>query len=246
MPHQKRIYELRQNFCMKYDNILCGGIRTMGSIVSYARLAGKKKAPKRDEIMYGKLIDRLQKNPATEYTIAEAENLADEVLKETGRDNLIGPIPVIKIAQEFGFVTYHEGDMAPDVSGNIYIGGTTKKVYGRDNVITVGDNEELYHQRFIVAHELAHYLMDYLGNELYKDPNRLFSRAYTANNHDSQEERRADRFAAELLMPAKNFYRQYMRAMETSEGNRKYAVAYLSKYFETKKSSVRRRIQELA
>ena len=218
----------------------------MGYVISYTRSASKRQIRKKEDIMYSELVNELLRKPANNYTINMAEELADRVLKKGGYDDLIGSTPIVKIAQDFGFTTYHEGDMPADVSGNIYIGGTTNKVYGKEKVIVVGDNEEFYHQRFIVAHELAHYLMDYIGSNYSQNTNRLFSRAYTIKDHNSPEEVRADRFAAELLMPAKSFYKQYMKAMETSEGNRRYAVAYLSRYFETKKSSIKRRIQELA
>lgn len=217
----------------------------MGSIVSYARLAGKKKAPKRDEIMYGKLVDRLRENPATKYTIAEAENLADEVLKIGGYDDQNHSMPVIDIAKDFGFTTFRIKHMPTNSSGNIFVGGTTKDIYGTDRVIIIDNDEEFYHQRFIIAHELGHYLMDYVGNPVYSDIRKVFTCNYPKTNHVSENEQRSDRFAAELLMPAKAFYREYIRGMNVFYGDMKYIVEYLSSHFETKKSSIKRRIQEL-
>lgn len=46
-------------------------------------------------------------------------------------------------------------------------------------------------------------------------------------------------------MPAKEFARQYIKAMEVSDYNKRYAVAYLSNFFRTKRSSIERRIEEV-
>lgn len=105
--------------------------------------------------------------PAKNYVVREAESLADEVLEIYGHVGKSAPTPIIKIAHDFGFETYKAKDIPEDISGNIFIGGITKAHYGADKVIIVGESEPLQHQRFIVAHELAHYLMDYIGNENY-------------------------------------------------------------------------------
>ena len=216
----------------------------MGKIISYAYFNRRNKGTKeRGEIMYRELVDKLQNNPANMYSINDAEKLAEQVLEIGGYE--AGATPIIEIAKKFGFSTFSEKNMPEEISGNIFVGGTTKEVYGTDKVIVVGDQEEYAHQRFIIAHELAHYLLDYVGSEDSYNSGILFSRTYPKHNHDSSEELRADRFAAELLMPTKLFYRQYLRAMEASDYNIRYTIAYLSNYFKTKKSSIERRIQEV-
>ena len=195
--------------------------------------------------MYEGLVAHLQENPANQYTVKEAEKLADRVLEEGGYGDISGPTPIVAIAGAFGISTFKEANMPEDISGNIYVGGTTRDIYNTDRVIVVGDREEYFHQRFIVAHELAHYLMDYVGSPESSDRRLLFSRTYPRKGHDSDVEIRADRFAAELLMPAKQFIRQYLKAMENSGYHMRYTVIYLSNYFETKKSSVERRMKEV-
>ena len=219
----------------------------MGNIISfnlcYAKWRGK--AQERGNFMYEELVSNLQANPANRYTIKQAEKLASHVLEIGGYEDAVGPTPIVKIAEQFGFSTFTEANMPEDVSGNIFVGGTTEEIYNVDKVIVVGDKEEYFHQRFIIAHELAHYLMDYVGSDASYNGAILFSRAYPKINHNSEVEIRADRFAAELLMPAKQFVRQYLRAMEVSDYNKRYTVAYLSYYFETKRSSIERRIDEV-
>ena len=127
--------------------------------------------------MYEEMISRLEKTPANNYVVKEAENLADEVLKIYGHVGKSAPTPIIKIVQDFGFKACQASNMPKDISGNIFIGGNTKKSYGTDKVIIVGADEPLQHQRFIIAHELAHYLMDYIGTKEQEGDEFTFSRA---------------------------------------------------------------------
>ena len=68
--------------------------------------------------------------------------------------------------------------------------------------------------------------------------------AYLKDNHDKGEVR-ADRFAAEILMPANLFSAKYKRVSELSFHDMEYTLKYLSDYFQTKISCIKRRIDEL-
>lgn len=189
--------------------------------------------------------EELTKNIGEIYTIRKAEELARNILKKFGYDELIGATPIVKIARNLGFACLAVENMPENISGNIFIGGTTEQVYHSGMVIVVSSKENFGHQRFIIAHELAHYFIDYLGNKEFQNKNLLFSRTYPKENHDSYEEVRADRFAAELLMPSSSFLKQYVTAMEVSDYNIRYTISYLANFFQTKESSIKRRIDEL-
>lgn len=53
--------------------------------------------------------------------------------------------------------------------------------------------------------------------------------------NESSEEVLADRFAAELLMPARLFLQKYLNIMNYSKQDIDYTITYLSTYFEVKK-----------
>lgn len=205
---------------------------------------GDSNMKERRGIMYEQLIEELNAHPAHGYNIEDAEKLADKILELGGYKDTLGRTPIVKIVNNFGFSAFKEQNMPKNISGNIFIGGTTKEIYHNDKVIVVGADEEFYHQRFIIAHELAHYLMDYIGNEKYADSKKLFSMAYLKDNHDKGEVR-ADRFAAEILMPANLFSAKYKRVSELSFHDMEYTLKYLSDYFQTKISCIKRRIDEL-
>ena len=94
-----------------------------------------------DNMYFEALIENLTANPAKNYTIREAEKLAQRVLKDYGADNLNGATPIIKIANSFGFSCIQAQNIPEDISGNIFVGETTKKVYDSDKVIVVDYND---------------------------------------------------------------------------------------------------------
>lgn len=217
----------------------------MGKIIGFATCLNWRKTQMTDT-RYEQLLSRLTKHPASDYSISKAELLADEVLEAGGYSDIQGAVPVLRIVKGFGITPFSVTNLSAEFSGNIYVGGTTEDVYGTDKAIVVNDSEEPYHKRFIVAHEFAHYMLDYVGNKCYQDGMELFTKAYLKSGHDTEEnERRADRFAAELLMPAKTFLKYYANAILESNNLEEYILTFLSELFEVKQSSVRRRIEEL-
>lgn len=217
----------------------------MGSLITFPNKVKSIKLDSTIKENYQDLVSSLQSNPANNYTIKEAEELADTILSIDGYLDIQAPPQIVNIAQDFGFFVAKQPILKENESGNIYIGGTTKEVYNHDKVIIAEKREEYFHQRFIVAHELGHYLMDYLSNPEYtNNPGRLFSKPYFKQNHNSKEELRTDRFAVELLMPARLFSAMYIRAVERYY-NRCYTIAYLSSFFKVRKSRVERRILEI-
>lgn len=146
------------------------------------------------------------------------------------------------MTRDFGFSVFKEPITKSNISGNIYIGGTTANYYHSNRVIIVSDQIEYFHQRFIIAHELRHYLMNYLSNPKYIDnPKKLFSKPYYNNKQNDQQ---ADKFAMELLMPQHLFARQYIKAVERYY-DRCYTMSYLSSFFKVTKSLVKRHIKEI-
>ncbi len=178
-----------------------------------------------------------------EYSLVEIRKITNDILSMMS-NNYSGrcATPIVKIAKLFDFKTYKE---SLKESGDININGETKKKYGHDKVILVNREEELFHQRFVVAHELAHYLFDFLGNIKYEDKNILFADTYEKDKHETPQERRANTFAAEIMMPKELFMRQYNVARR-EDSNHMFIIMYLSKYFETSLDSIEKRIMEVS
>lgn len=188
------------------------------------------------------ILKKKNKN-GEEYSLSEIRNISNNILSMMS-NNYSGrcATPIVKIAKLFDFKTYRE---SLNESGDININGETKDKYGHDKVILVNRQEELFHQRFVIAHELAHYLFDFLGDDTYNDKNILFAERYIKDKPKTSREQRANTFAAEIMMPKDLFIQQYNVARR-EENNHMFIVMYLSRYFETSVESIEKRIKEVS
>ena len=207
----------------------------------------KKYNWRRDDTMkFEELIRELKtKNEnGYEYSLKEITQIANDILGEIDYYSGRGATPIVKIAKEFDFKTYKE-TLKNGKSGDIHINGETKKKYGHDKIILVNKKDELFHQRFVVAHELAHYLFEFLGNPEYSDSNIIFVDTYKKDQHETPQEKRANAFAAEIMMPRDLFIKQYYIARR-EDSNRMFILMYLSRFFETSIDSIEKRIVEVS
>ena len=84
--------------------------------------------------MYDKIITNLEKSPANNYTMEEAEILANMILKLGGYIDKNIVIPIINILSNLGFKIY-SSETPKTILGNIFVSGNTKKSYGSNNSI---------------------------------------------------------------------------------------------------------------
>ena len=129
----------------------------------------------------------------------------DKILEILKNQNLAYPINIIQVAAENGIKVF-TGTMNENTSGMILISPNPIDNYGTNKLILVNYNDCDARQRFSIAHELAHYFLHYKGTEYFA--NR------SINGVISKEEKEADIFAAELLMPynsVKNEFYNYTR-----------------------------------
>ncbi len=128
---------------------------------------------------------------------------------------LEAPVDVKKIASFLGFKVI-EYPFPDKLKGVVRI---------RENqsikVIGVNDKHPEYLQRYTIAHELGHYLNghEHLENEFIDDDTRYYDSHF-------QQEKDADRFAAELLMP-KNFLEEDLKiiGLDIEKLKEKYNVS---------------------
>lgn len=163
--------------------------------------------------------------------------------------------PILKIAESFGFTVFKVPDMPDKLSGRIKVYSQTQPIFKSDKVILINARDSWEHQRFVIAHELAHYLMQFIAEgRRKKDSVLLFTEDYQKNidsvdSRSDLKERCADSFAAELLMPRDKFIDQYCDLMLDDQlnpsQNRMLTVEGLSQQFKTRQSSIERRIKEV-
>ncbi len=125
----------------------------------------------------------------------DPRKLAQEVLEAQGVRT--APVPVEKIAKAMG-VQVRFSPLDEELSGMVFI---------KEGTPIIGVNS-LHHpnrQRFTIAHELGHVVMhrDLLTSEVHVDKQfRVLMRDATAASGTETIEIEANKFAAELLLPA--------------------------------------------
>ena len=214
---------------------------------------------KSDRTMPPKSIDDVTKMETSyktlwHYTSRKDAKVANDLLELVSLDydlNQTRCIDITGLCRKFGIEVYKNNNLPESISGRIYAYGTTADLYEGNSVVIINNgNESFEHRRFVSAHELGHFLFDCCGNAKYDSGDLLFDRSYKhpAKQHTSLEEKRADRFAAQLLMPSNQFRLQYVMAAQSEMGKllgREYVIDYLAKYFQVKASSIERRLFEL-
>lgn len=109
------------------------------------------------------------------------------------------PVNVVDIARAYGFSVY-QLSMDSNVSGLIIVDSENIQGFDTNKVIVINADHSFTRKRFTVAHELGHYF-------LRDKPQQCF--AHRDAGRVDNEERDANRFASELLMPEDDFRREY-------------------------------------
>lgn len=127
--------------------------------------------------------------------------LVEQFLDENGIDR--PPVPVERIAQSRGLLVRRQSVDDSDISGFLFRQGT-------DVIIGVNSAHPRVRQRFTIAHELGHFLLHAAGSDDIHVDRRFevkFRDDLSSQGIDS-DEREANHFAAELLMPQRFIERE--------------------------------------
>ena len=182
------------------------------------------------------VVKRLEKEGYKKYGL---QSIVNDILKVCGIYNQRCATPIIKIAQAFDIVTYRESFKEKGLDGILYVGGNTKKLYGENKVIVVGNEQTIYYQRYVVARQLGTYLLKFVSNK--EDINFFKDQFHTEEIFASS----ADKFATSILMPEKMFKHQLNVANKLRYDDDFWVITYMSMYFEVPNFLVEKRIKEL-
>lgn len=126
--------------------------------------------------------------------MSRTESVAQQLLS---RCNVVqAPVPVERIAQEVGAIVSYQPFDAEDISGLLY------RAAGASPIIGVNSANTKVRQRFTIAHELGHLCLHEGRDLIFERLVRVNFRDATSSTATNEEEIEANRFAAELLMPA--------------------------------------------
>lgn len=149
-------------------------------------------------------------------------------------------VDVIDVAKRLGFVVGN-AVLNEEDDGFIVVEEGRKEIMGikTDKLIGVNSNRSLEWKRFIIAHELGHYVLHFKEKNL----KGLYAHRDHKRGH-SELENEADFFAANLLMPRESFENKYKEIKQVYK-NDKEIVDILSKHFIVTIKMTERRIEEL-
>lgn len=168
------------------------------------------------------------------------ERKAEETLNHVNYADVADSIDVIEVAKKLGFVVGNAG-LSEDVDGFIIVDENKGNILGIDTnkLIGVNASKELAWKRFIIAHEIGHYILHY---DKEKDNGMYAHREHKKGKNEIENE--ADFFAANLLMPRKKFRNKY-NELKKKDLSTDEIILLLADKFTVTQPMTKRRFEEL-
>lgn len=173
------------------------------------------------------------------YDINNVHNAAELLLNEyKTKNNIEIPVPIVKIINDAGFSIFKQ-DLPIDMGGYIVISDDVEEKFGNDKIIVVNENEKTSRQRFSLAHEFGHYLLDPDARNVAE-----YYDAFERDDNKTVLEKMIDRFAAELLIPADEFKKRY-NAVKNDYSDTYDLFKELARYFDVPPIAIQKRFPEV-
>lgn len=171
--------------------------------------------------------------------IKDMPSRAQEVLDYFHINDLSSGVPIVEILIKMGFKNYQSNLEPNGLSAYIAVDPQLKSMYGSDKITCVHIKKSVGHKKFALAHELGHFLFDFNDNENIHYYNTYFPK----KDEDDPKEKRANAFAANLLMPKKQFMQkveEYQNMYHDDE-----IINALAQYFVVSPTAIVKRFDEL-
>lgn len=194
---------------------------------------GEKMEKKKD---YKKFLKNIRKKPKE---IEDMSDRAEDVLNFFEIDDFSSGVPIVRILTNLGFGIFQSNLEPSGLSAYIAVNPKFESVYGASKITCVNSNDNVGHKRFALAHELGHYIFDFDDNKILNYYNTYF----VDKEDDNLNEKRVNKFAANLLMP-ENIFRKVYDEYKTLQSKADIVNA-LSKYFVVSSTAILKRFCEL-
>ena len=176
------------------------------------------------------------KKKISEEKRKQIENQVQILMKDIGYCDNGKAVDIISVAKKLGF-TIINAKMNNGDDGFVIVRDGVNDILGikTNKLIGVNVDRTLPWKRFIIAHEIAHYLMT--------PEVALYAHRQNIKGKDDNENE-ADFFAANLLMPREKFTNRY-NELKKNEIENKILVSILAAEFVVTEIMIKRRIKEL-
>lgn len=191
---------------------------------------------KKGDNMCRELITKLRSG---DKSIEDMPKRAQDILGYFKINRQCTEIPIVDILNDIGFKIFQTELEPKGLSAYIAIDPQYEEMYDSNKITCVNLTDSIGHKRFALAHELAHYLFDFDEQHVLYYYNTYFSK----ENSDSPEEERANKFAANLLMPENIFREKYNECKGMP--SKADIVSTLGKTFMVSPTAILKRFKEL-
>lgn len=154
--------------------------------------------------------------------------------------DLNSPIDIVTFAGLLGFTVLQQ-DMPSDLCGFVMVNKNENiECFDTNKLIVVNDSHPANRKRFTIAHELGHYIFDYLDKGEASD---LYAHREDGNCN-TLDERKANYFAAAILMPESRIAKVYESYRKFGAGVNTF-IPKMASDFRVSPSSMAIRLSEL-
>ena len=164
---------------------------------------------------------------------------AQDVLEYFQVYDLSSGVPIVEMLTKMGFKIY-QSNLEPDnLSAYIAVDPKFEDVFGSNKIACVNIRDTIGDKRFALAHELAHYFFDFDEEKsLY-----YYDTYFQGKDEKDMAEKRANKFALNLLMPKEAFEKTFDKYKELQ--SKADIVNALGRYFFVSSTAVLKRLIEL-
>ena len=192
-------------------------------------------------MLFSQLIREIQSNPGG----AAPEQTATKILKIVKYDEKsTSAVPIVDIAKNMGFFVNITDNLPNNDSGFIIISPELKEQFSSNKGIVVSDKVKYGKARFVIAHEIGHYLFDF-NEQAEPQFSHIFTEHYSKDSQDDPDELRVNEFAACLLMPRSNFSASFEKLKTNADFSPADIISALAEQFAVTPKAATARIQDL-
>lgn len=168
------------------------------------------------------------------------DNKAWEILKTVFGNEVKVPIDIVEVAKKLDFVLVN-ARLGENDDGFIIVDEGADEILGfkTDKLIGVNSNRDVPWKRFIIAHELGHFLLEYENTKKAQFAHRDHRKG------KNKRENEIDYFAASILMPKILYTHEFDSLRKIDRLDLSQIELLLSDKFQVTKNMAKRRIQEL-